>query len=298
MGGADEQHPAQRGGIGAERPDLRLKPLPTVSDQLTIFGEAEEPAKAESSAFSISQQIIDEVLTSGGNELNSPLRIVSYFKKDHPTSENADFLRQEYRRGGKGFIFGGNHVSVWFDESGIRIATGDTVLTPAATLVTYEQAAKRIRELLDMGRYMPQSELDKADGLEIKALAEHLWYLERDLADGASIPFVDKEIFKGGFPDSTVRIAELLAQPEQQQAIIDGLTEISAAYEQDNSVLRFRSSERHLRHALTGLVPVPVLSHRTRLIRFLCAAAASPTANSVSIPTSCKAIPSRKKPTS
>ncbi|NLV49750.1 MAG: hypothetical protein GXY20_03540 [Clostridiales bacterium] len=188
MGRADEQHPAQRGGIGAERPDLRLKPLPTVSDQLTIFSEAEEPAKAESSAFSISQQIIDEVLTSGGNELNSPLRIVSYFKKDHPTAENADFLRQECRRGGKGFIFGGNHVSVWFDESGICIATGDTVLTPAATLVNYEQAAKRIRELLDMGRYMPQSELDKADGLEIKAIAEQLWYLERDLSDGMAIP--------------------------------------------------------------------------------------------------------------
>lgn len=252
MGRADEQHPAQRGGIGAERPDLRLKPLPTISDQLTIFGEAEEPAKAESSAFSISQQIIDEVLTSGGNELNSPLRIVSYFKKDHPIAENADFLRQEYRRGGKGFIFGGNHVSVWFDESGIRIATGDTVLTPAATLVTYEQAAKRIRELLDMGRYMPQSELDKVDGLEIKTLAEQLWYLERDLMDGMAIPGMDKEIFKGGFPDSTARIAEFIAQPEHQIAIIDGL-KFLAANEQDNSVLRFRFSERHLRHALTGL---------------------------------------------
>jgi len=254
MGGADEQHPALGGGIGAQRPDLQLKPLPTISDQLTIFGEAEKPAKAESSAFSISQQIVDEVLTSGGNELNSPLRIVSYFKKDHTTAENADFLRQEYERGGKGFIFGGNHVSVWFDESGIRIATGDTVLTPATTLVTYEQAAKRIRELLDMGRYMPQSELDKADGLEIKTLAEELWYLERDLADGISIPFVDEEIFKGGFPDSTARIAELLAQPEQHQAIIDGLTEVSSVYEQDKSVLRFRFSERHLRHTLTGLV--------------------------------------------
>ena len=254
MGGADEQYPAQRGGIGNQRPDLQLKPLPTISDQLTIFGEAEEPAKAESSAFSISQQIIDEVLTSGGNELNSPMRIVSYFKKDYPTGINADFLRQEYERGGKGFIFGGKHVSVWFDESGIRIATGDTVLTPATTLVTYEQAAKRIRELLDMGRYMPQSELDKADGLEIKTLAEELWYLERDLADGISIPFVDEEIFKGGFPDSTARIAELLAQPEQHQAIIDGLTEVSSAYEQDKSVLRFRFSERHLRHTLTGLL--------------------------------------------
>ena len=253
MGGADEQHPTLGGGIGTQRPDLQLKPLPTVSDQLTIFGEAEEPAKAESSAFSISQQIVDEVLTSGGNEPDSPLRIVSYFKKDHTTAENADFLRQEYACGGKGFIFDGNHVSVWFDESGIRIATGDTILTPAATLVTYGQAAKRIRESLDMGRYMPQSELDKTDSLEIKTLSEQLWYLERDLIDGVTLPGMDKEMFKGGFPDSTARIAEFIARPEHQKAIIDGLN-LLTVYEQGSNFLRFRSSERHLRHALTGLV--------------------------------------------
>ena len=253
MGGADEQYPALSGGIGTQRPDLHLKPLATFSDQLTLFGGAEEPAKAEASAFSISQQIIDEVLTSGGNEPNSPLRIVSYFKKDHPTATNADFLRKEYESGGKGFIFGGKHVSVWFDESGIRIATGDTVLTPAATLVTYEQAAKRIRELLDMGRYVPQSELDKADGLEIKTLAEQLWYLERDLIDGVTLPGIDKEIFKGGFPGSTARIAEFIAQPEHQKVIIEGL-KLLTKYEQTSDFLRFRSSRRYLDHALTGLV--------------------------------------------
>lgn len=139
------------------------------------------------SAFSISQQIIDEVLTSGGNELDSALRIAAYFKKDHTTAENADFLQKEYRRfgnNGKGFIFGGNHVSVWFTEKGIRIATGDTALnTEYSTLVTWEQAARRIRELLDMGRFMQQSELDRVDGHEIKRLADELWYTHQDRAD-------------------------------------------------------------------------------------------------------------------
>jgi len=239
MGRADEQHPTQRGGIGAERPDLRLKPLPTISDQLTIFGEAEEPAKAESSAFSISQQIIDEVLTSGGNELNSPLRIVSYFKKDHPTSENADFLRQEYRRGGKGFIFGGNHVSVWFDESGIRIATGDTVLTPAATLVTYEQAAKRVRELLDMGRYMPQSELDKVDGFSIQALAEKLYFLYRD--EMGTLP--QEWTVNGSLhADSIPVIAEQLCRP-------DTLNQILRKLDGDNQVAQSGARDGDFRWA-------------------------------------------------
>ncbi|MDF1494568.1 SNF2-related protein [Caproiciproducens sp. CPB-2] len=210
-----------------------------------MFGEAEETAKAPS-AFSISQQMIDEVLTSGGNEENSPLRIVSYFKKDHSTAENAAFLRSEYGKGGKGFIFGGNHVSVWWRENGIRIAVGDTALNTADTsLITWEQAVARIRELLDMGRYMSQSELDKADGIEIKAIADHLWYLHQDLADGLEFSFMDKEIFKCGFPDSTVRIAEILAQPTERQDIIDGLAEFAAAYEQDRSLLRFHLSAHH-----------------------------------------------------
>ncbi|MDL2234148.1 hypothetical protein LJC63_11310, partial [Ruminococcaceae bacterium OttesenSCG-928-L11] len=151
MGGADEQHPGGSGGIGAERPDIQLKPLPTIAEQLTLTGEAEEPAPAgHSSAFSISQQIIDEVLTSGGNEQNSTLRIAAYFKKDHTTTENAAFLQDEYRssgNNGKGFVFGSNHVSIWFDEPGIRIATGDTALNAKhSTLVAWEQAAARIRE--------------------------------------------------------------------------------------------------------------------------------------------------------
>ncbi len=232
-----------------------------MAEQLTLTGEAEEPAKAirpapVSSAFSISQQIIDEVLTSGGNELDSILRIAAYFKKDHSTDENADFLMDEYRRfdsnGGKGFIFGGSRVSVWFTEGGIRIATGDTALTDAATLVTWEQAATRIRELLDMGRYMPQSELDKVDGHEVKRLADLLWYLHQDCAEGVDY-FLADELFKGGFPDSTARIAELVAQPEQRRVILDGIYKFVAAYAENPGILRFRFAVGHMRAALNGL---------------------------------------------
>ena len=226
-----------------------------MAQQLNIFGEAEDERATgpHPPLFSVSQQIIDEVLTSGGNEINSVLRIAAYFKKDHMTAANADFLKQEYGSGGKGFIFGGNHVSVWFDDSGIRIAAGDTVLTDAASRVTWEQAARRIRELLDMGRYMPQSELDKVDGYEIKTLADSLWYLQRDIEDKANFDFMDEELFKHGFPDDTARIAELLAQPEEREKILVGLQDFAAAYGQDNSLLRFPYAVRHLRAALTGL---------------------------------------------
>ncbi len=145
-------------------------------------------------------------------------------------------------------------MSVWFNADGIRIAVGDTALNADnASLVTWEQAAKRTRELLDMGRYMPQSELDKVDGYEIKALADHLLYLERELADGLEFTFIDKEMLKGGFPDSAARMAEILTQPEQRRVILDEVREFAAAYEQDNSLLRFWFSANHLRSALTLL---------------------------------------------
>ncbi|MDR2043322.1 MAG: DEAD/DEAH box helicase family protein [Clostridium sp.] len=219
--------------------------------QLTLMGEAEEQ---KSSAFSISQQIIDEVLTTGGNEENSVLRIISWFRRIHTPTENAAFLRKEYGEGGKGFIFGGQHVSVWWDENIIRIAVGDNArYAENATTLHWLNVELRIRDLFRLGRFAPQSELDKVDGFELKSLADHLWYLHHDLADGITFSFMDEELFKGGFPDSTAHIAELLAEPTARQTILDGLTEFAAEYEQDNDLLRFRFSESHMRDALTLL---------------------------------------------
>jgi hypothetical protein len=246
--GLDEQHPSQRGGTGDERTDIRIKPLPSQAQQLTLFGEAEE---SKPSAFSISQQIIDEALTTSGNEENSVLRIISCFRRIHTPTENAAFLRKEYGEGGKGFIFGGQHISVWFDQNVIRIAVGDNArYAENATAVHWLNAELRIRELFQLGRFAPQSELDKADGFELKSLADHLWYLHHDLADGVTFSFMEEELFSGGFPDSTARITELLADPATREEIFDGLTVFAAAYEQDNDLLRFRFSVSRMRDAL------------------------------------------------
>ena len=127
------------------------------------------------SAFSIPQQIVDEVLASGGNEPGSTLRITAYFKKNKTLAENAAFLLHEYGSDGKGFRFDGKQVSVWFDERGIRIAYGDRARyeQPSAVL-TWEQAAARIRTLLDEGMYLPQEELNQVDMEKRSRSAERL----------------------------------------------------------------------------------------------------------------------------
>jgi N12 class adenine-specific DNA methylase/adenine-specific DNA methylase len=254
VGRVDEQYPAFGGGNDSERPDIRIKPLTTIGKQIAFFEEAEE---SKSSAFSISQQIIDEALTSGGNEENSILRIAAYFKKNHSINENADFLQKEYGNGGKGFIFGGNHVSVWFNDSGIHLAIGDTALnTQETSLITWEQAAKRIRELLDMGRYMPQSELDKVDGYAVQSLAEKLYFLYRD--DVGTLP---QEWTVNGtlHSESIPVIAEHLCNPEMWEAIIkklDGDLQIARTEVRDEDfrwVNHFRRQAPDILHGIQDL---------------------------------------------
>jgi N12 class adenine-specific DNA methylase len=253
VGGTDEQHQKLSGRNDTERTDIRIKPLPTKQEQLTFLEKAEEVAKADSSAFSISEQIIDEVLTSGGNEENSTLRIVAYFKKDYLHIKNAEFLKNEYSTGGKGFVIDGTHVSVWFDDDGLHLAKGDTTRTDDVTHITWKQAAKRIRELLDLGRYMPQSELNKVDAYEIKALANNIWYINRDIHDDYKPAFLDAELGNGVFPDATDRIAELISEPEKQKEILTALEKFATEFGQNTSLLRSRHSAKLLIKVLDGL---------------------------------------------
>ena len=66
----------------------------------------------------------------------------------------------------------------------------------------------RIRELLDLGRYMPQSELDRVDGYERQQRAAQLWYLRQDFAEGTTdagyLPTVNAIYGKNhGFPEES-----------------------------------------------------------------------------------------------
>ena len=247
MDGVDEQHQERSGGDDTERPHILIEPLPTEEEQISFLDEAEEQ---KTSAFSISQQTIDEILTSGGIEPGSTKHIVAHFKKGYSNEKNAEFLREEYRAGGKGFIIDGNHVSLWFDKDGIQIARGDTVRSATVVHITWELAAKRIRELLDLGRYVPQNILDEVDAQEIKDLAESIWYLCRDRSEEAEFPFIDADLLKQGFPKATAQLIEILAIPEGQQKLHDGFIEFAEAVRQDNSLLRFRSAHNNLEKLL------------------------------------------------
>ena len=132
-------------------------------------------------AFSMPQQIIDEVLCDGTNDKNSVIEICIEFSKDKSLADKAQFLRNLYKSDGKGFILDGRKVSAWWNEQGIRISYGDSANTNTAQLLSWEDAAKRIDELLDLGRFAPKDTLLQMDKYEYKKAANTFWYMERDL---------------------------------------------------------------------------------------------------------------------
>ena len=228
--------------------------LPTQeSQQMSLFDFAafDQPAQAEGAAQpsifphpALPQQVIDEALCVGANDQNSRLIICAYFKKDKPLEDNARFLMEHYGENGAGFYLDGRKYSIWYNAEGIHVAEGETAQRAAATLISWEQAAKRIRELLDLGRYMPQSELDRVDGYERQQLAAQLWYLRQDFAEGTAdagyLPTVNA-IYNThrGFPEESAAIQGLLNHPEALQTIRDELEQFVQAYGENRELLRF-----------------------------------------------------------
>ena len=220
------------------------------SQQMSLFDFAafQQPARTEGAAQpsvfphpALPQQVIDEALCIGSNHKHSRLIICAYFKKDKP--DNARFLAEHYGENGAGFYLNGKKYALWYNAEGIRIAQGESAQRSSAALIPWEQAAARIRELLDLGRYMSQSELDQVDRYEVNALAGRLLLMFRDIEDE------DKRFFPslraiydkpGGFPEAAEEIAGLLSREDGLQAILSEYEAFAAAYQENPAILRFR----------------------------------------------------------
>lgn len=216
--------------------------LPTENQQLSLFDmdfgiRMREPIEPKApKKFQISQQIVDEVLCSGGNKPDSVIRICAYFMHGNSIEENAEFLWQEFGEDGKGFIFEGDRVSAWYDEDGIHIAKGNSVIRANnGILVSWEQAGQRINTLLSEGRYAPESILEQALPNERMELAERLCFMQQD--SKADSP-LEKELFQGTYPGRMENIAKMFEDEQSMNHIIQMLENFVQAYENDPSLLR------------------------------------------------------------
>ena len=261
MGGADEQpesagrgdHP-QRAGIqltnDAPEAEPAQPPIPQAY-QLSLFPTEEEQiayiAEAESyapSAFSMSipQADIDHILRMEGNADYARMKIATEFSKGKGVEEIAAFLQSSFH-GGNGVVTENGRYSAWYAEDGIHIANGDAArYLTSAKVVSWQEAAERIGQLLEQGEYATNVELAEAPGHERAELAQSVWYLRQDLSEKARAQgYLSclSDMRGGGFPEETARLAERLRDPAFREVLMDDFAQLRSDCWEDRSLLRF-----------------------------------------------------------
>ena len=213
--------------------------LPTAEQQIRAI---EEPIRARyAEKIALDSEVVDEVLRTGSNRSKGQLRLIYNFMVEKTPEEYTEFVKNEYGTGGKGFEIGGAKYAVWFDDLGLRIAAGGTAKggTIANASLSWEDVSNRIHELLRQGEYAPQAVLDAARQNALQEHAQTLAYMERDLADGvAEAVFQDTEIFRGGFPELTDRLAGLLDDTDFLTDLNERLSALGEAYAEDKDLMR------------------------------------------------------------
>lgn len=86
--------------------------------------------------------------------LADALGIYEQFQKSLSQGENAAFLKEEYGIGGVSPMIAASRINEWHDNKGIKISKGNN----ASVTLSWNKAAKRIAELIQLDRYLSPKE--------------------------------------------------------------------------------------------------------------------------------------------
>ena len=266
LGSEDEQHRTLGRGDRDDGTDIQLnieQPEGTYQ-QLSLFPSFEEQvgtiAAAEASiqytmpaAFSFPQEQIDTILRSGGGRDNSRTRIYAKYQQGKTPEEMAEFLKKEYRTTGKGFDFGDNPVSVWFDESGMRVGYGTSAKENPVAVMSWQEIESHIRAMMENGTYMSEQEAYLVDEVERSRIAQHLFFFFRD---GMGEMPEELALDTGNYPNAHARLMELLTVPLEVERIAAHMDHALHQLETGEKKLRFRSilPKEELRAELDNLL--------------------------------------------
>ena len=229
----------------------------TVSSQLSLFDLIENEDVAVSMAreaerltntrpaFSISQEIIDKVLSDGTNEKESLLMISAEFSKNKPLADKVAFLKDRYGIDGKGFIFDERKVAAWWNNEGMRISYGSSTRDNFTQTLSWEDVARRIDELLDIGRFAPTDVLIQIPEYLYNRTADRFWDMKRDM-NYDEYPelnnlFTDSVYNStGSYPDNVSRIKAYLKTSKGLNDVNEVMKKICDLYDENSEIVRFR----------------------------------------------------------
>lgn len=187
----------------------------------------------------LNQKDIDTILINGGNHDGGRLPIIAEFSKEKTVEELGEYLKDTFR-GGNGFYIDEREVSSWYSDKGIHLAYGTSAREDNTQILSWSDAASRIKELLNSGEFATNVELLEAQDYERDRISESLWYLTHDLSEeGIEQGYFNSFERGGGFPQETKRLSEALKNPEYLKETIREYERFLDGYKENRDVLRF-----------------------------------------------------------
>ncbi len=130
-----------------------IKPIASPDEQLNLIDELK--AEINPSAFTFSQDLIDEALKSGSGFKNGKMRIYEQCEKSDSISELTTFLKNEYGIGGRSSIVPYTGVGSNHDAKGIELYSK---YYNTNILLNWSQVARNIQRLYNQDKYLSTAE--------------------------------------------------------------------------------------------------------------------------------------------
>ena len=216
----------------------QLSLFPTIEEQIGTIEAAQAGEKyTMPAAFSLPKEQLEAILRTGGGRDNSRSRIYAKYQQGKTPEEMAEFLKNEYRTTGKGFDFGSNPISVWFNESGMSIGYGMSAKENPVAVMGWQEIEGVVRSMVENGSYMGANEVFLVDAVERQRVSNDLFNFFRD-----GIGEIPKNIPIKTYnhPESMTNLCELLSTQEGRDVVAGELSHAKEQIEAGEKQIRWR----------------------------------------------------------
>ncbi|MCI8409125.1 MAG: DUF3849 domain-containing protein [Lachnospiraceae bacterium] len=190
----------------------QLSLFPSLEEQVGNIAAAEASIKyTMPAAFSLPQEQLDTILRSGGGRNNSRKRIYAKYQQGKTPEEMTEFLKNEYKTTGKGFDFGDNPVSLWFDENGMQVGYGTSAKEAPLAVMSWQEAESHIRSMVENGTYMSANEIFLVESVERERVAKDILIF---FCDGIGEKPESLTLKENNYPESITQLCEILSTKE------------------------------------------------------------------------------------
>ena len=214
--------------------------------QMTLFPSFEEQsgniavavAREESTfaaaTFSIPEEVIIDALKLGGAQSHSQYFIYQRYIHNQDMMQFKKFIMQEYDYIGHGIVFEGTKYSVWFNESGMNIASGTSAFGRNSYLLEWSDVTERIAKIIESGNFISKDAAYLSKEYVMNELATDLLLHLRDVYRELEL----KDDFNEKY------FLECLSDENRIKEISKMLWEIDDVYRDKISIRSYRKNKR------------------------------------------------------